>query len=112
MSEKEQSKYLATDTRLENYVIESTLGSGGFSYVYLAHDSTTEEKVVIKEYFPKKLTRRKPDNSVEPTTDNDMDLFMQGRKLFLHEAATLAALKHPNIVRVFNFFNAANVAAS
>ena len=102
----ELSPFLAGGCRLEHYIIESSLGSGGFSCVYRAYDSTTHEKVVIKEYFPKKLAKRLENGSILPNNEADEELFMQGRKLFLHEATTLATLKHPNIVNVLNFFDA------
>ena len=50
---------LPPGTVLHDYVIESELGSGGFSIVYLArHHLKSDWLYAIKEYFPGELTVR------------------------------------------------------
>jgi serine/threonine protein kinase len=90
---------------LDSYTIDSILGGGGFSIVYLAQD-TDGKKVVIKEYMPSRLATRGEKNEVKPTTDANIERFAHGRRLFFQEAGTLINLKHPNIVNVINFFRA------
>lgn len=90
---------------LDNYTIDSVLGGGGFSIVYLAHD-TDGKKAVIKEYMPSRLATRGENNDVKPTTEANIERFAHGRRLFFQEAGTLINLKHPNIVNVINFFRA------
>ena len=90
---------------LDNYTIDSVLGGGGFSIVYLAHD-TGAKKVVIKEYMPVRLASRGENNEEKPTTETNIERFAHGRRLFFQEAGTLINLKHPNIVNVINFFRA------
>lgn len=90
---------------LDNYTINSVLGGGGFSIVYLAQDENNKN-VVIKEYMPNKLATRDEDNEVKPTTDANVERFAHGRRLFFQEASALINLKHPNIVNVINFFKA------
>lgn len=95
-------------TRVDNYIIEEALGGGGFSQVYLATALPGWERVIIKEYMPTRLAQREDDGSIatineEPET---IDRFKHGRMLFLQEAKALTDLKHPNIVRVINFFSA------
>ena len=42
---------LPADSRLEEYVIQSVLGVGGFGITYLASDTLLEKQMAIKEYF-------------------------------------------------------------
>jgi len=102
---KTTNNSLKKGTILDIYTIDSTLGGGGFSIVYLAHDENNN-KVVIKEYMPNKLASRGENNEVKPTTDANIERFAHGRRLFFQEAGTLINLKHPNIVNVSNFFRA------
>jgi ABC-type lipopolysaccharide export system ATPase subunit len=43
---------LPAGTRLEEFVIEKVLGSGGFGITYLARDTSLGREVVIKENLP------------------------------------------------------------
>ncbi len=97
---------LPAGTVLDNYRLERTLGGGGFSVVYRALELSTDRRVVIKEYIPNKLARRDRNGQVCARSEQTADRFSRGRKLFFQEASTLATLKHPNIVDVFNFFQA------
>lgn len=90
---------------LDGYTIDSVMGGGGFSIVYLAHDEN-KEKVVIKEYMPNRIASRGENNEVKPTNDSNVERFAHGRRLFFQEAGTLINLKHHNIVNVINFFRA------
>ena len=82
---------LPAGTVIDCYIIDKVIGSGGFSLIYLAHDEDTDEKVVIKEFLPKKLARREVDSaSICVLNDKQIDSFHQGRKLFYHEAKVLA----------------------
>jgi serine/threonine protein kinase len=96
---------LASGVKLDSFTIESVLGGGGFSIVYLAHDNDNK-KVVIKEYMPSRLASRGSNNEVVPTTEANTERFAHGRRLFFQEASTLINLKHANIVNVINFFRA------
>jgi serine/threonine protein kinase len=93
---------------LNHYRIEKPIGGGGFSIVYLAVDEKSGEQVAIKEYLPSNEARRGEDARVEPITDEAAPAFRQGIKRFFDEAAALAKVNHPNIVRVVNFFRANN----
>ncbi len=96
---------LAKGVRLDNYTIDSVLGGGGFSIVYLAHEDNGN-KVVIKEYMPSRLAVRAENNEIHPTSEANIERFAHGKRLFFQEAGTLINLKHPNIVNVINFFRA------
>src|SRR6267143_1135660 len=92
-------------TQLESYRIVRLLASGGFSFVYLAHDGD-ETPVAIKEYLPSTLALRANGESYPRIPEQDLATFRVGMKSFFEEGRALAGLSHPNIVRVLNFFRA------
>src|SRR5689334_645788 len=64
------------------YEIEAPLGRGGMSLVYLARERRLDRRVAIKVLAP------------------GLAVDDAYRRLFLHEARTVAALTHPNIVPI------------
>jgi len=98
--------HLPIGSTLDHYKIEKVLGGGGFSIVYLATDTKTDETVVIKEYFPNKLAKRDEALNVIAKDEASEKFFKQGRKLFFQEASILAAIKHPNVVEILGFVQA------
>ncbi|SDW56186.1 serine/threonine protein kinase [Thiocapsa roseopersicina] len=95
---------LPAGTLLGPYRVVKTIAQGGFSLIYLAYDEDSGEEVVIKEYMPKKIARRDRARRVMASEPQLAENLHQGRKLFFQEAKALAALKHPSIVRVLDFF--------
>ncbi len=93
---------------LHHYRVERTLGGGGFSIVYLAHDTKRDAPVVIKEYLPSSQAMRADGETVETISEDTTSAFRQGMKRFFDEAAALAKIDHPNIVRVTDFFRENN----
>ena len=81
------------------------LSSGGFSFVYLAHDEN-EIPVAIKEYLPATLALRTQGDVVPAVPQANLRIFRYGMKCFFEEGRALATLSHPNVVRVLNFFRA------
>jgi serine/threonine protein kinase len=96
---------LPEGTRLESYRVVRTLASGGFSFVYLAHDEN-DAPVVIKEYLPSTLALRTNSGAVPKVAEEHLAQFRYGLKCFFEEGRALAHLQHPNVVRVLNFFRA------
>ncbi|WP_269533686.1 serine/threonine-protein kinase [Chitinimonas sp. BJYL2] len=96
---------LARGYQLLNYTVVKQLSAGGFSIVYLAHDEA-DQPVAIKEYLPNALVLRNEGDKVMATSAENMALFRHGMKCFFEEGKTLAQIRHPNIVRVVNFFRA------
>jgi serine/threonine protein kinase len=91
---------------LQNYRILRVLASGGFSFVYLAHDEN-DVPHAIKEYLPASLALRSAaDGDVPKIPEDKLGIYRYGMKCFFEEGRALAGLSHPNVVRVTNFFRA------
>lgn len=91
--------------QLQGYRILRVLASGGFSFVYLAHDEN-EAPVAIKEYLPSTLALRTGAGPMPVVPEAYAAAFRYGMKCFFEEGRALATLAHPNVVRVMNFFRA------
>src|SRR5687767_9401306 len=96
---------LAEGTALQKYRIVRLLASGGFSFVYLAHDEN-EAPVAIKEYLPSTLPLRVNGSAQARLPEADLARFRFGMRCFFDEASALARLAHPNVMRVLDFFRA------
>jgi Protein kinase domain len=78
----------------DRYVLERTLGRGGFGIAYLAQDDQLRERVVIKELAPSGCRRNRQgviDLCAGPDTDGLM------RRRFLDEAEVLRRFRNPGI---------------
>ena len=92
---------------LHEYRIERVLGAGGFGVTYLAHDTNLNAPVALKEYLPRDLAARGPGApTVQPRDADSHERYQRGLERFLLESRTLAAFRHPHIVRVKRFFEA------
>jgi serine/threonine protein kinase len=79
---------------------------GAFGITYLAWDLGLHRRVAIKEYLPRELAGRGTDRATVVAHCGDDEAFRFGLHQFLVEARTLARLDHPNVVRVFQVFEA------
>jgi serine/threonine protein kinase len=77
--------------RLSDYQIERVLGHGGFGITYLALDLSLDQRVAIKEYYPREFALRDSSRTIHPTGNaEDRDNFAWGLERFQEEAKTLA----------------------
>lgn len=97
---------LALETQLNNrYVIKSVLGRGGTSWVYLAHHRFLNKDFAIKELFPVSCCCRKSNQKcVQLCSVNDEERFWYFKKHIFKEAEILSRLNHPNILKIYDFF--------
>lgn len=89
---------------IDGYRFERQLSKGGFSIVYLASDPQGNP-VVIKEYLPVALARRRVGVLPQVKAENRV-AYQNGMMAFYEEGIALARLDHPNLVRVLNFLRA------
>ncbi|MCF8100060.1 MAG: protein kinase [Desulfarculaceae bacterium] len=86
------------------YLVGRCLGRGGFGITYLGQDQL-KRKVVIKEFFPKKIAKRSPGETVITPERNDLtDNYERGIATFLNEMITLAKFDDPNIGKIYDHF--------
>lgn len=86
------------------YEIKKILSQGGFGITYLAFDNEENKVVAIKEYYKKEWHLRDETTSFITTNIDTKELEGLFRKKFVKEARTIMRLNHPNIVKVFDFF--------
>ncbi len=110
MAKETHRNALPEGFHLEDYLIDSILGHGGFGITYLAKDTHLDQWVAIKEYLPNEFAVREGVSTVYAKSTSDEEAFHWGLQRFIKEAQTLARFKHPNIVRVLRFFEAHNTA--
>jgi serine/threonine protein kinase len=84
------------------YRITRFLSSGGFGITYLAKDRNNRD-VVLKECFVPDFCRRNQ-GRVEVWSEAHAPNHKRAIRAFLAEAHVLAALSHPNVVRVLEVF--------
>ena len=101
---------LPPGTRLQEYVIRSVIGEGGFGIVYLAHDTLLDREVAIKEYLPATLATRTHGLQVGCRVASKRELFRKGLRHFVDEAHILARFRHPGLVAVLRFIEANDTA--
>lgn len=98
------------------YIIDSVSGEGGFGITYVGHikDSSPQENIAIKEYFPSGVASR--DYSDSPYTvihfGGDFSIsFQKGLQRFLNEAVLLKQFSYlESIVSILDVFEANHTA--
>lgn len=89
----------------QRYVIEKTLGQGGFGITYRAMDKKNNRRVAVKELFPTRSVIRSTDEiTVKVLSGKEAD-FSHMKKRFLEEAQRLYTFQESSdIVSVYHLF--------
>lgn len=96
---------LPSESILRQYVVRSLLGHGGFGMTYLAEDTRLMRQVAIKELLPNDFATRGDDGTTVVARSSDQQANLEwARSRFIEEARTLAALHHPSILPVHDYF--------
>ena len=104
MSEKYPLALPVGSTLAGRYIIEKTLGQGGFGITYMASVYKTGERVAIKEFFPDTMATRQG-TTVMPFNGEKGESFEYGKECFLKEAETLAQfIGVEGIVKIHTYF--------
>ena len=109
MADFAHKQALPPDFRLGSYRVVRVLGVGGFGVTYLGKHSRLGHQAALKEYLPNEFAVREG-ATVHPKSPSDRDAFEWGLARFVDEARTLTRFRHPNLVRVSDYFEANNTA--
>src|SRR5690606_19033879 len=71
--------------RIDRYVLQEEVGSGGMAVVYKARDTVLDREVAIKVLHPHLAARE------------------ESRRRFSREARAVARLRHPSILEIYDF---------
>jgi formylglycine-generating enzyme required for sulfatase activity/serine/threonine protein kinase len=97
---------LPPGTMIDTLRIDRILGQGAFGVTYLVTDTVLSSSFALKEYLPEGLAEREEDGRLRAVDEPSRELFNTGLDHFVAEGRTVAALHHPNIVKVFRCFEA------
>jgi formylglycine-generating enzyme required for sulfatase activity/serine/threonine protein kinase len=101
-----QSAALQPGSLIGDLQINAILGVGSFAITYLVTDPAIGTRFALKEYLPSAHVIRADDGKIQPVDEQSAEIFAKGLKGFLNEARIVAALDHPNIVKVLRYFEA------
>lgn len=104
MPQRERGAELPPGAAMQEFVVERTLGLGGYSVVYLARDTRLDRRVAVKEYLPGTLATRLPSGEVAPRLPRFAESYDRGLQSFLNEARLLGSFDHPSLVKVYRFW--------
>ena len=92
---------------LDVYQFEQVLGSpGAFGITYAARERSGDRRVAIKELFPSDFVVRRGRDQVEVQAESLSEMFIEAKRMFQQEAEILSQVKHQNVVKVLDYFEA------
>ena len=109
MPDSDHKQALPPGHQLGRYRLLGVLGVGGFGVTYLGEHISLGHRVAVKEYLPNEFAVREG-VTVHPKSPADREDFEWGLTRFVDEARTLTRFRHPNLVRVSDYFEANNTA--
>ena len=109
MSDADHKQALPPGHQLGHYRLLEVLGVGGFGVTYLGEHVSLGHRVAVKEYLPNEFAVR-DGTTVHPKSPADREDFEWGLSRFVDEARTLTRFRHPNLVRVSDYFEANSTA--
>jgi hypothetical protein len=96
---------LLRGTQVERFEILRVIADAASNIEYVALDQTERTEVVLKEYMPQRLGRRKGD-ALRPLTPAAATALAAGLRSFIDEGRMLASIDHPALVRVLGMIEA------
>jgi serine/threonine protein kinase len=90
---------LALGSVVQGYRIVSLIRAGRVNNVYVAESVQSQERVALKEYFPRALGRRLPSGRIGIASDANKQQFEAGVRGFINEAIALSAIKSDLLVQ-------------
>ena len=105
MPDSDHKQALPPGHQLGHYRLLEVLGVGGFGVTYLGEHVSLGHRVAVKEYLPNEFAVR-DGATVHPKSSADLEDFEWGLSRFVDEARTLTRFRHPNLVRVSDYFEA------
>ena len=109
MNGEDHRQALRPGFRLGSYRVVDVLGVGGFGVTYLCEHTGLGHQVAVKEYLPNEFAMREG-ATVHPKSSSDRESFQWGLSRFVDEAHMLTRFRHPNLVRVSDYFEANDTA--
>ena len=109
MNGEDHKQALPPGFSLGSYRVVRVLGVGGFGVTYLCEHSGLGHQVAVKEYLPNEFAMREG-ATVHPKSSSDRESFQWGLSRFVDEAHMLTRFRHPNLVRVSDYFEANDTA--
>ena len=99
---------LGNEAHPDRYIVGQKIGMGGFGIIYKAWDRRLETMMAIKEFYPSGLVNRVVNSFTIILASQKREAeFTYGKSRFMEEARHLAKFNsHPNIVNVFEYFEA------
>lgn len=87
------------------YQVRSLISDSELAVVYMARDSESNMKCVVKEFFPKSLVRRGDDGkTVHRLSGTSFEAYAALREAFINEGELLKQCEHPGIVKCLDRF--------
>ena len=101
-----RSSALQAGSLIGDLQINAVIGVGSYGITYLVTDPAIGTRFALKEYLPAGHASRDDDGGIHPVNEQSAQAFKRGLERFLTEAQIVAALDHPNIVKVLRYFEA------